>query len=77
MPARRQEVPSQAAASLEEEVSSAMQHLAKLKEALGETSSALSGISEQALRESRSLRTTVREYKEFYFFQHQNDPKYL
>jgi hypothetical protein len=37
----------------------------------------LSNITEESLRRSRELRTSLKEYKEFYFLSHQNDPKYL
>jgi len=37
----------------------------------------LSGITEDNLRRSRELRTSLKEYKEFYFIIHDNDPKYL
>lgn len=76
VPTRRQEVTSIKNLNLEAEVAEAQKHLELLKEALG-PDSRVQNITESELRNSRVLRTTIMEYKEFFFFMHNNDPRYL
>ena len=61
MKARNQE-------DLDAEVAESLVHLAQLKKSLGPENRTLASISVTELRNSRSLRTSLKEYKEIYFF---------
>ena len=73
-PQRRQEIRSTKTVDLDREVADALVHLNSLKAYLGAESS-VGKITEADLRNSRALRTSVAEYKGFYFFQSPNTPK--
>jgi hypothetical protein len=62
---------------LEAEVRRALQDLAVLRETISGPESVISNITEESLRSSRALRTSLKEYKEFYFLLHNKDNKYL
>lgn len=62
---------------LEAEVRRALQDLAVLRETITGPESVISNITEESLRNSRALRTSLKEYKEFYFLLHTKDNKYL
>lgn len=55
----------------------ALANLRQLQDYLGENSPSniINAISEKDLRQSRSLRTSVCEYKEFYFYMSNKPPK--
>ena len=61
---------------LDEEVEIAKKHLKDLIAKTGPDHPVLSRITEDELRKSRSLRSTLEEYKEYYFLIY-NDPKHL
>jgi hypothetical protein len=60
---------------LEAEVQYALANLNEMKEYLGDSSNILSSITEDDLRKSRELRTSVCEYKEFYLYSTKRVPK--
>jgi len=51
--------------------------LNELKESLGSDHPMLGRITEQQLRNSRALRTSLNDYKEIFFYMAINDPKAL
>lgn len=73
-PERRQEIKTTKTADLEREVADALVNLNSLKAYLG-PNSAIAQVTENDLRNSKTLRTQITEYKGFYFFTAQNTPK--
>lgn len=49
----------------------------ELKSVIGEKDQVLAAITDDEIRNSSALRTTLQRYKEFYFFMHDKDPKHL
>lgn len=68
VPVRRQEVKSNSTQIIESEVCQALERVKALKNELGEDHPLLSQMTESKLRESRGLRESIRDYKEYYFF---------
>lgn len=59
----------------EAEVQFALANLNELKEFLGQDANVINSITESDLRKSRAIRTSVCEYKEFYFYLSKTAPK--
>lgn len=59
----------------EAEVQFALATLKEMKEFLGHDANIINSITESDLRKSRELRTSVCEYKEFYFYVSKTAPK--
>ena len=59
----------------EAEVQLALANLKEIQDYLGKDSVVIGAITENDLRHSKSLRTSVLEYKEFYFYLSQSPPK--
>jgi hypothetical protein len=74
VPLRRQDV-TNVNSKLEQEFEQALKSLNELKEFLGNDHHLLANVTVEDLRNSRSLRTTLIEYKEFFFFTTQRPPK--